>query len=154
MNANKFQSPRFKEGAKVRVVATSDIYEIIEYGSNPKEDLPKVGEILGLGDMELEAYLLFYNNQEGNDRVGYESKIISYLGILEGRPIQDISEAREELKHMGAIHLAPPQKRYFLRTNTFDMRKSGYTHEAIVVTAEPLSELVKDTFTEMGCELI
>ena len=146
-----------KQGTEVRLIVTPNIQEIIKYGLKPGKDLPQVQELLKLTELgieQLEGYLLFYQNPEESDRAGYETRIISNIGVLGGRPIENLFEATEELKHMGAIYLAAQEERHVGRIKKLTIRKQDYSHNPLVVTSEPLSQTVSDTFKDMGCKVI
>jgi len=171
-------TPAVQQGQKVRVLATQSMPEIIRYSTPPVLDLPQIQVFLDVGRFgitELEACVLFYLNPKGSGRVGYETKILSLLGSLQGRPYADPLKAIEELKHMGSIYLSLPREGYVTRTHSseqfavpleagdsmslgsssgFTVRKLGYSHIPIIVTSLDLSKIVQDVFTVMGCDVV
>ncbi len=149
--------PEVKQGTGVILIATPNIQEVIKYGLRPEKDLPHVQELLNLTELgieQLESYLLFYQNPEGSNRAGYETRIISHTGVMGGRPIQDLFEATEDLKHMGAIYLDAPKSGHVMETEKLASRQLGYSHKPLVITSEPLLNVVNDAFIEMGCKII
>ena len=55
---------------------------------------------------------------------------------------------------MGAIYLAAQEERHVGRIKKLTIRKQDYSHNPLVVTSEPLSQTVSDTFKDMGCKVI
>lgn len=171
-------TPEVQQGQKVRVIATQSMPEIIRHSTPPVLDLSQIQVFIDVGWFgitELEACLLFYLNPKGSGRVGYETKILSHLGSLGGSPSVRPLEAIEELKHMGSMYLSLPREGYVTRTQRsgpwdlpleagdsmgsgssggFTARKLGYSHIPIIVTSLDLSNIVKDAFTEMGCDVL